>query len=178
MSMEHWWNDVDRETGNREHERPCTYKCNIEARSHQFCCRAKEIITTCSECMPVAAFTQHTKRMRRVVLFRVACLALPYFFHFISQTTRFSGKSYWTLNVCFDFLYKSVCNMYHYNQNWARYDQNMYWFWCKVPVIIIVRFFWKLIFHDRFLKSNQISSLMKICSVRAELFHVDRWADR
>jgi len=27
------------------------------------------------------------------------------FFHIISKTARFSGKSYWKQNVCFDFLY-------------------------------------------------------------------------
>jgi hypothetical protein len=68
--------------------------------------------------------------------------------------------------------------MFHYNQNWAGYDQNVYWFWCKVSVIIIIRYWWKLIFYDRFLKSSQISYLMKICPLGAELFHVDRWTDR
>jgi hypothetical protein len=93
MSMGRWWNDVDRETRNREHERPCTYQWNMEALSYQFCCHAKETIIKCSECMSVAFSTQHTKRMCRVVLSSVPCLALPYFFfHFISHTTRFSKK--------------------------------------------------------------------------------------
>jgi hypothetical protein len=41
----------------------------------------------------------------RVVMSSVSCSALQYFSHIILQTTRFSGKCYWTQNVCFDFLY-------------------------------------------------------------------------
>ena len=42
----------------------------------------------------VALIIQHAKRMRCVILSSVACLGLPYFFHIISQMTRFSeGKS-------------------------------------------------------------------------------------
>ena len=33
--------------------------------------------------------------------------------HIISQRARFPEKSYWTWNVCFYFLYKSVCNISH-----------------------------------------------------------------
>jgi predicted transcriptional regulator len=34
---------------------------------------------TCSECVSVALVVQHAKRMRRIILSSVACLALPYF---------------------------------------------------------------------------------------------------
>jgi len=47
---------------------------------------------------------------------------------------------------------------------------------CKVSVIL-VRFQCNLKF-DRFLKNTKISNFMKICSMGAELFHVDGWTDR
>jgi hypothetical protein len=59
--------------------RQCTYKDIIEARSRNYCCRGKAISITYSECVYVALVTQHAKRMRRVILSSVACLALPYF---------------------------------------------------------------------------------------------------
>jgi hypothetical protein len=47
---------------------------------------------------------------------------------------------------------------------------------CKVPVIL-VRFEWKLNFLDRFSKNTQMSNLMKIRRVGAELFHADGQTD-
>jgi hypothetical protein len=46
-----------------------------------------------------------------------------------------------------------------------------------VPVVILVRFQWKLNFLHRFSKNPQISNLTKILPVEAELFHVDRQTD-
>jgi hypothetical protein len=56
--------------------------CNYEARSGSNCCRGKAIRITYSECESVALVKQHTKRMLRVILSSVACLALPNFSHF------------------------------------------------------------------------------------------------
>jgi len=36
----------------------------------------------------------------------------------------------------------------------------------------------KLEFYDRFFKNMQIPNLLKICTVKAELFHMDGWMDR
>jgi hypothetical protein len=55
----------------------CTYQRSIEARSH--CCLEKAISITYSECVSAALVMQHAKRMRRIILSSVACLALPYF---------------------------------------------------------------------------------------------------
>jgi hypothetical protein len=52
---------------------------NIEARSRNNCCRGKAINITYSECVSAALVTQHAKRMRRIILSSVACLAVPYF---------------------------------------------------------------------------------------------------
>jgi hypothetical protein len=55
------------------------YKRNIEARSRNHCFRGKAVSITYSECMSVALVIQHVKRMRRIILSSVACLAVPYF---------------------------------------------------------------------------------------------------
>jgi len=70
----------------------------------------KQLNITYSECASAAFAIQHAKRMRRIILSLVACLALPNFFHILAYTIRFSGKkkTYWTYNVCFDFLYNNV----------------------------------------------------------------------
>jgi len=70
------------------------YKCNIETRSRNHCCREKEVGITYSECVSVALSIQHAQRMRRITLLYIARLALSLFFHIIPQTTKFSGKIY------------------------------------------------------------------------------------
>jgi hypothetical protein len=55
------------------------YKGNINARSRNHCCRGKAISITYSECVSVDGVIQHAKRMRRIILLSVACLAVPYF---------------------------------------------------------------------------------------------------
>ena len=57
-----------------------------------------------------------------------------------------------------------------------RYDNKYYCSSCKLP-FVPVRFYWNLSFLDRFSKTPQISNLMKICLVGAELFQWDRWID-
>jgi hypothetical protein len=64
---------------NHEHDSQLTYKCNIEARSSNHCCRVQAIRSTYSEFVSVVSVIQHAKRMRRIILSSVACLAVPYF---------------------------------------------------------------------------------------------------
>jgi hypothetical protein len=61
------------------HDRHCTYKCNIEARSRNHFYRAKAISITYSECVPVALVIRHAKRMRHIILSSVARPAVPSF---------------------------------------------------------------------------------------------------
>jgi hypothetical protein len=56
-------------------------------------------------------------------------------------------------------------------------SSNVYWSSCKVPAIR-VRFYYKLISLDRYLKNTQISNLMKICPVETDLFHPDGQMDK
>jgi hypothetical protein len=52
---------------------------NIQAPSSNHYCRGKAISITYSECVFGALVIQHAKRMHRIILSSVACLALPYF---------------------------------------------------------------------------------------------------
>ena len=62
----------------RIQHKQCTYKRKIEARSRNQCCRGKAISFTYSECVFfVALVIQHVRRMRRIILSCVACLAVP-----------------------------------------------------------------------------------------------------
>jgi hypothetical protein len=80
------------------------YQCNTEAHSRNHICRGISLSITDNECarvrarawvcMCVSLIVRHAKRMRRFILSSVACLAVPYFFHIITQTARFSEKSY------------------------------------------------------------------------------------
>ena len=55
-------------------------------------------------------------------------------------------------------------------------SKNVYWSWCRISVIA-VGFWWKVNFLDRFSKNTQISNLMKVRPVAAELFHADGRTD-
>ena len=54
--------------------------------------------------------------------------------------------------------------------------KNVYWSSCKVH-IIFVRFWWNLNFLNRYSKSTQISNLMEVRPMGAELFHEYRRTD-
>jgi len=56
-------------------------------------------------------------RMRLIIWTSAACLALPYFPHYLIKCTIFGKNSYWIQNVCFDFFR----NTSHYKENLARY---------------------------------------------------------
>jgi len=63
----------------------CTYKCNMEARSCNYCCRKKVMRITYSECLSVALVIQDAKGMRCVTLSSVVGLSsITAFFHIIS----------------------------------------------------------------------------------------------
>jgi hypothetical protein len=57
---------------------------NNESRSRNHFCRKNAISITYSERVSVALVIQHAKRMRRIILSSVACLAVLYFSHIIS----------------------------------------------------------------------------------------------
>ena len=52
---------------------------NIVVRSRNHCYRRKAISITCSERVSVALVIQRARRMRRIILSSIDCLAVPYF---------------------------------------------------------------------------------------------------
>jgi len=77
----------------------------IEARSLTNFCREKAIIITCSEGVSVALIVQHAKRMRRIILSAMACLAVPHFSTLSHRQLDFR-KIYWTKKSFFYFPHK------------------------------------------------------------------------
>jgi hypothetical protein len=70
------------------------YKHDIEARSHNNCCRAKAIGITSSECVSLAVGIQHAKRMHPIILSSVVWLVVPYFSTLSHTQHDFLKKSY------------------------------------------------------------------------------------
>ena len=60
---------------------------DIEALSHNHCCRAKATRITYSECLFITVVIQHAKLMLRVILSSVDCLAVPFFPHYLINGT-------------------------------------------------------------------------------------------
>jgi hypothetical protein len=145
-------------------------KCNIEARSHNDCCRGKVVSTITYyenvSCLSYQAWISHAQH----------CLALPYsstLFH-KRHNIRKKDTEYKTHILILSttsgtfIIPRSVQRDIVINAHRSS---------CKVPVIL-VRFKWNPDFLDSFSKNPQISDFIKILLVEAELFHVDKQTDR
>ena len=66
------------------------------------CCSGKARSIAYSECILVALDIEQAVRMRYIVISGLHGPTM--FLHIIWQPERFSSESYWTQNVCFDFL--------------------------------------------------------------------------
>ena len=97
-------------------------QCNIQARSCNHCCSGKTISITYSKCVFVALGTQCEMYMRHFV---ICCLSGSPVFSTLSHKRHDfrKKKSFWTQNVCFDFVHKSVWNISHFKKKWARYQK-------------------------------------------------------
>jgi hypothetical protein len=87
----------------------CMYKHNSGARLHNHRSSGQALSIIYSECESIALVTQHASICN--ILSSVVCLAPPYY----------STFSYWTQNVCSDFLYKFVWNISRSKKNWTQY---------------------------------------------------------
>jgi len=66
-------------------------QCNFMAHLCILCCCQKAIGITYSRRVSVALVIQHSKRMRRIIMSSVSCLALPYFFTLSHERHHFRG---------------------------------------------------------------------------------------
>jgi hypothetical protein len=69
---------------------PFTY--NTAARSRNLCCGGKAVSITYSECVSVALFNQHAKRVRCIKLSLLACLTLQFFSTLSHEKQALGGK--------------------------------------------------------------------------------------
>jgi hypothetical protein len=85
------WRSVDCSCFNRYEDRQCTDNVNSKSCSCNICWRGNAINITYAECVSVALVMQHAKRMRRITLLLVACLALPHFYALFHKRHDFRG---------------------------------------------------------------------------------------
>jgi len=58
------------------------------------------------------------------------------FFHIISQMAPFfKKKKLFNIKCMFSFYLQHFWNTFRSNKKWTRYDQNVYWSLCQIPVI-------------------------------------------
>jgi hypothetical protein len=126
--------------------------------------------------MSAAFRIQHAVRLRHISC--VACPALKYFSHYLSNGTILKKKKLLNTKCVFLYFLKYLCEIFLILRR-AEQDmiKNVHRFSYKVPVIL-VRFYCNLNFLDSFSKNTRISTFMEIRTVGAEFFHVDRRTKR
>jgi len=117
-------------------------------------------------CVYVALVILHAMRMLR---FAICGLPRSTRFSTLSHKRREFRKTLLNTKGVFWFSLRLSETFLFLRRNKRDMIKNIYWSLCKVP-LILVRFYWRLNFLDRFLKNPQILNFMIIRSVGAELF--------
>jgi hypothetical protein len=117
-------------------EMQCTYKRNVEACSHNRCCRGKARIITYPESVFVALGLQHAMRMRRIILSSVTCMAVPYFSALLYKRRDFRKK---LLNIKCVLIFSTtfVRKFLILRRTERDIIINVHRSSCKVPVILL-----------------------------------------
>ena len=119
-------------------------------------------------CVFVALVTQHAKRMRRIILSTVACLAIPYFSTLSHKRYDFRKKVQHKMCVLI-FSTNFVLNISRSEKNSARYCHKY-----ENVLMLSIRYSCRILIKTGFRQKVQISNFIKIRPVRAELLHADR----
>ena len=104
-----------------QQDRQCTYKRNIESRSHSHCCRKNATTCTYSERVSIALTIQLAKSMRPIILSSVTCPAEPYFLTMSHKRSHFRKKKNTEYKICFTSFTKLVWNISHPKKYSAKY---------------------------------------------------------
>jgi hypothetical protein len=94
----------------------CTYDVTLRRVRITIVAVEKTISIEYFECVSVALVTQHAKRMRRIILSSVACLALPYF-STLSHKRHDFGKHVDHEMCVLIFCTTFICNISHSKKN-------------------------------------------------------------
>ena len=147
---------------------------NIEALSCNHCCSGKAIIITYSVCVCRLMYSAYSARERIVICVPPGSTGV---FHIISWTAQFSGEKMieheMYVLIFSTRLYKVFLILRRNEQDIIKK--------CVLVFNVKCPFFmseWNWNFLARFSRSATISNLVKILSVGAELYHVDRRTDR
>jgi len=133
---------------------------------------------TYSECVSVALFIQHAKRMRRIVLSSAACPALPHFptlshkpHDIRHKATKHKMCAFWCslqllseIFLILRIMQRDIVTQVHKSL-------------CKVLALLVI-FQWKLNFLDKRPKNTKTLNSMTILPVGTDLFRMDRETDR
>ena len=125
-------------------------------------------------CASVALIIQHAKRMPCIILWSVACPALPYISTLSHKLQDFRGKKLFSTKLSVYLLCENFLILRRTQRDTVI---NVCRFSCKVP-ILLVRFERYLNFLQRYLNNTQVLHIMKIRPLRAELIHADGRTDR
>jgi hypothetical protein len=106
------------------------YECNIEVSSCNFCCRGEAVSVTHSECVSVTLVIQHTKPVRRIILYSAVCLALPYFSTLSHKRRDFRKKKKTLFNIRYVLISLTFC--VSDSSHSEKYCQNIQTFSCNV----------------------------------------------
>ena len=108
----------------------------MELSLNQFC-HGKSTSITYSECVYVALVIQHAKRMRRIILSAVACLAVPFSFTYLINSKNFV-KRYLSIKDLFWFPLQLLFEIFLILRRIKRdIIICVHMSLCKVPIILV-----------------------------------------
>ena len=132
---------------------------NLEKRSSHLL-RGGSLISRMDEFVVVALVTWRAGLMRCIVLSSLDWQALQYFSTLSHKGNDFEKQNLLNVKCVFDFIYKFVENICHYEKKWTRLSKTCVYVYiyiyiymyvaCKVQSVILVTVQWNMNFLSRF----------------------------